>query len=1082
MNKNRFRRVFSKRLGMLVAVAENVASQGKQAGESAGVGPSGRELGVVSTMTAMAVALVAFQPSVSRAQSLPTNGQVMAGQASISQNTNTMTVNQGTQRTVIDWNSFNVGTGNTVQFNQPNAQAQALNRVTGGGASNIQGSLLANGQVLIQNANGVLFSKGSVVNVGSLLATTKSVDSNAFMAGGPLSLKSTGTNGSVVNDGAINAQGYVVLMGDQVRNSGAITTAQGGQVALAAGDSAMVALPNGQGIQLTLTNASANALVENSGNIKAENGTVLLTARGSNTLLNTVVNLSGVVRAGTVVADAGNTGDVAVTGKIDASNAAGQGGTVVLSGDRVGVFGNASIDASGATQGGKVIVGGDSLHKLDGTQAAAMLQDGVQFANFTQVDAGAKIDAGSAHGNGGFVETSGHSLDVQGQVSAAAPEGKAGEWLIDPTDVNITTAANANEAVAGGTFTPSTNTAKVNNGAINSALNGGTDVTITTLSSGTATGNIVQESGADITKSAGGNATLTLIANGSISLQGAISSTSGKLSLNATADAGHLGNGTVHDNANASYDLNGGSLTISGNSTAGNGLAGANAVYLQGNWTNVSGGSITGAANAGAGVTFAKDFTATGSNTLTVTGTSNAGTGVSLTPGASLTKTGSGLMSITGSSTAGYGVSIGRPGMSTASSVSVTDNGTLAITGVSNSGLGVYVSGNAVADKSSTLNISGTSQTGPGVGIDSTAIASGYTFSAKIKSSDNATVNIQASSNTGVGFVDYDGALLASQNATINLDANSNTSWGAQGAWQSTATDTAHINMNGHGTSGLWYQGAATASGDGVINMTGTGTAGHGVIMPNTTTTDNGTVNVVGTGTQDGVWERYGANVSGNSAVNVMGTSDSGPGVTITAPNSVSGNGTLTINGDSNTGTGVSDSSSLNVSGNGAAIISGNSNSGDATVINGSVNVAADGAVNISGQSTNGSGVIVNPNGSINISGNGAADIGGSSTNGNGAVIDGSLNVTDNGTLNVSGDSANGSGVIVDPNGSINISGNGAADINGTSTNGNGAVIDGSVNVTDNGTANISGNSTNGSGVIVDPNGSINISGNGAAD
>lgn len=211
-----------------------------------------------------------------------------------------------------------------------------------------------------------------------------------------------------MNDGSIQAQGYVTLMGDQVRNSGSIETAQGGQVVLAAGDSATVALPNGQGIQLTLTNATANALVENSGTIKAENGSVLLTARGSNTLLDTVVNMSGVTHAGTVVADAGNTGDVAVTGKIDASNAVGQGGTVVLSGDRVGVFGNASIDASGATQGGKVIIGGDSLGKLAGTQAQSMLQDGVNFANFTQVDAGASINAGSAHGNGGFVETSGH--------------------------------------------------------------------------------------------------------------------------------------------------------------------------------------------------------------------------------------------------------------------------------------------------------------------------------------------------------------------------------------------------------------------------------------------------------------------------------------------------------------------------------------------------------------------------------------------------------------------------------------------------------------------------------------------------
>ncbi|WP_250455521.1 filamentous hemagglutinin N-terminal domain-containing protein [Caballeronia sp. ATUFL_M2_KS44] len=303
--------------------------------------------------------MLATQPGVSFAQALPTGGQVTAGQASISQNTNTMTINQGSQRTVIDWNSFNVGAGNTVQFNQPNAQSQALNRVSGGGASNIQGSLLANGQVLIQNANGVLFGKGSVVNVGSLLATTKAINPDAFMAGGTLQLNSTGTNASVVNDGSIQAQGYVTLVGDQVRNTGSINTAQGGQVVLAAGDSATVALPNGQGIQLTLTNATANALVENSGTIKADNGSVLLTARGTNTLLSTVVNLSGVVRAGTVVADAGNTGDVAVTGKIDASNnaAGGVGGTVVLSGDRVGVFGNASIDASGDVAGGKVIIG-----------------------------------------------------------------------------------------------------------------------------------------------------------------------------------------------------------------------------------------------------------------------------------------------------------------------------------------------------------------------------------------------------------------------------------------------------------------------------------------------------------------------------------------------------------------------------------------------------------------------------------------------------------------------------------------------------------------------------------------------------
>ncbi|HWT37985.1 MAG TPA: filamentous hemagglutinin N-terminal domain-containing protein, partial [Paraburkholderia sp.] len=248
MNKNRFRRVFSKRLGMLVAVAENVVSQGKAAGESSSAGLSGNELGVVSSLTATAaLALLVIDPSLAHAQALPTNGQVVAGRAGISQNANTMNINQGSQRAVINWDTFNVGQGNTVQFNQPNAQAQALNRVVTGVPSNIQGTLLANGQVLIQNANGVLFGKGAVVNVGSLLATTKSIDTNEFMAGNPLKLQSTGTSASVVNDGQINAQGFVTLMGDQVRNTGAITTAPGGQVVLAAGDSATVALANGQG-------------------------------------------------------------------------------------------------------------------------------------------------------------------------------------------------------------------------------------------------------------------------------------------------------------------------------------------------------------------------------------------------------------------------------------------------------------------------------------------------------------------------------------------------------------------------------------------------------------------------------------------------------------------------------------------------------------------------------------------------------------------------------------------------------------------------------------------------------------------
>jgi filamentous hemagglutinin family protein len=412
------------------------------------------------------------------AADLPTGGQVIGGSAAIGQSGNTMTITQSTDRAAINWNSFSIGSNSTVNFVQPNANSITLNRVVGNEASVINGALNANGQVWIQNANGVLFGNGSTINVNGLFATTNNVNVNQFMNGDTLSLKANNTNANIVNDGTINAQGYVVFAGDQVKNNGDINS---GKVILAAGDSATVSLNNGQGISVELTKGSANALVENTGNINAgANGEVLITAQGANTLLNTVINIQGVVRAGTIVADAGNTGDVVVTGKLDASNENGDGGAVVLAGNRVGVFGDASIDASGDTHGGLVIIGGDYLGKVPDSAAANLINQ-VTFADVTQIDSGVTIKADSAHGDGGFVETSGQILNTRGTITAAAPNGKAGEWLIDPYNVTITdNAADVSGTVynGGSSFDP-TATSVILNSDINTAL-GSTNVTITT--------------------------------------------------------------------------------------------------------------------------------------------------------------------------------------------------------------------------------------------------------------------------------------------------------------------------------------------------------------------------------------------------------------------------------------------------------------------------------------------------------------------------------------------------------------------------------------------------------------------------
>ena len=83
--------------------------------------------------------------AVSPVEALPIGGQVSAGQASISSSATQTTIDQTSQKAVINWNSFNVGSSETVQFVQPSASAIALNRVTDSGTSQIDGQLLANG-------------------------------------------------------------------------------------------------------------------------------------------------------------------------------------------------------------------------------------------------------------------------------------------------------------------------------------------------------------------------------------------------------------------------------------------------------------------------------------------------------------------------------------------------------------------------------------------------------------------------------------------------------------------------------------------------------------------------------------------------------------------------------------------------------------------------------------------------------------------------------------------------------------------------------------------------------------------------
>jgi filamentous hemagglutinin family protein len=210
------------------------------------------------------------------AQQLPTGGVISLGNGVISTSGNTMTVNQSSNILATNWQSFNIGSGNTVRFVQPNAASIALNRVTGTTASTINGSLQANGQVFLINPNGVLFGQTAQVNVGGLVATTLNIADSALTQTGLMrftgnSTASVENQGSISNNpsnsNSVNAS-HIVLAARHVKNSGAIDFS--GKIAMVAGSDFGItpnAANRGQYNQINLFQGSTQDSIKNLGNI-----------------------------------------------------------------------------------------------------------------------------------------------------------------------------------------------------------------------------------------------------------------------------------------------------------------------------------------------------------------------------------------------------------------------------------------------------------------------------------------------------------------------------------------------------------------------------------------------------------------------------------------------------------------------------------------------------------------------------------------------------------------------------------------------------------------------------------------------
>lgn len=451
------------------------------------------------------------------AYALPEGGQVAAGQAAITTAGSTMTIAQQTAQAIINWQNFGIGSGEAVHINQPNSQSMLLNRVVGSNPSEIFGQLTANGQVILVNPNGVFFRPGSSVDVGGLTASTLNIANEDFLKG---QLRFAGdSQNPVVNAGSLTAQnGYVNLLAKEVVNEG-IIAAQTGSVNLAAG-SGMSLDYNGDGkMTVAVTDGAYQSAVANKKLIQADGGLVVMTASGKDALMDSAVNNSGIIQANTL------------------GEAAGQ---INLTGDNIATTGTISADGGSNGHGGTIKI--IANHK-------------------TAVDGQLSAQGGQLSGDGGFIETSGDVVSIgdHSSIQANAPQGKAGQWLLDPVDITISD--DGTDYGEDGT--------KINTQFINNTLRYN-NVTITTNSDDNGDDGTITVDGEIIVNPSTG-VTLTLEANKAININKDISfigNNASNLTLKTTdADSQitnraniNIGNGTLNITTGKNGVLNAGSI------------------------------------------------------------------------------------------------------------------------------------------------------------------------------------------------------------------------------------------------------------------------------------------------------------------------------------------------------------------------------------------------------------------------------------------------------------------------------------------------------------------------------------------
>jgi len=509
---------------------------------------------------------------------LPQGETVIRGAATFDRSTpNTLNIEQHQAITAAEYTGgFNIGRDASVIVDQRKGDI-FVHKDTSADTSVIEGVFQGSASNHVLNRNGVLITGTARVDMqgGFAASTAENVDVNE----NSVTFRDLGDASVEIQEGAtvnIGDAGLAAFVAPTVKNAGVIN-ARMGTVALAAGETVTLDMYGDGLFEVAVEGELANALIENTGAINAEGGRVQVAATAAKDAVDNIINMDGVVnvssvtqKGGKIILSGGKSGRVKVSSKAKLKAKGKTGGKIEVTGQTVVADSGAVLDASGTNGGGTIRFGGDFQGGGDvpTSDYAFLARNAILRANAEEEGDGGDIfiwsdlgtgfygnteaKGGVKSGNGGFVEIS--SLGFYdfafgiASVDTTATNGITGTFLLDPRDIEIRGGTGDGNDGNGG----NPNNGRLNpNGLIAFSNNNGSNPFVvyeSEIEGQSANTNITLQARRNILTVAGGDNTVTLAANRSLTIetQNNVSNNNGSIDLtNLTFETQGTGDITI---------------------------------------------------------------------------------------------------------------------------------------------------------------------------------------------------------------------------------------------------------------------------------------------------------------------------------------------------------------------------------------------------------------------------------------------------------------------------------------------------------------------------------------------------------